>query len=392
MADISEESGKRIEAQAYDHKRAKPLETKHTNMVQQPKPTSTAWKIWKQFIHKLLRHRQTTWKRTLGRWVVPSDEIRRLYTYYRTETELFKREKGKIKKWNIIAGSTFMSKQFQSYNTEKIPRSAIPCVICLTENIYTEYQQVVIEESQEKEARWIAEKIIAVTDASVIEGKGTWAYFIADINGNIIEEMSDYKREHLISSFRAEMFGVKNVLKGLQNSQEETNIRIYCDNEAVIKAIQKLKRKEVSYQDSDSDILYECKHLISQNMTFHHVKGHQSEEESNTFPIEVNLNIRADKAAKNMHSLKENNFKQENYYAIRTTYKDETITSYPVKTIRSKVQINQSEAYLQKKFGVHYPDVKWTWYLGAIKDMKRIPISITKMIHNITPPGIHVSS
>ena len=53
MADISEESGKRIEA--YDHKRAKPLKTKHTNMVQQPKPTSTAWKIWKQFIHKLLR-------------------------------------------------------------------------------------------------------------------------------------------------------------------------------------------------------------------------------------------------------------------------------------------------------------------------------------------------
>ena len=256
MADISEESGKRIEAQAYDHKRAKPLETKHTNMVQQPKPTSTAWKIWKQFIHKLLRHRQTTWKRTLGRWVVPSDEIRRLYTYYRTETELFKREKGKIKKWNIIAGSTFMSKQFQSYNTEKIPRSAIPCVFSLTENIYTEYQQVVVEESQEKEARWIAEEIIAVTDASVIEGKGTWAYFIADINGNIMEEMSDNIREHPISSFRAEMIGVKNVLKGLQNSQEETNIRIYCDNEAVIKAIQKLKRKEVSYQDSDSDIIY----------------------------------------------------------------------------------------------------------------------------------------
>ena len=201
MADISEESGKRIETQAYDHRRAKPLETKHTNMVQQPKPTSTAWKIWKQFIHKLLRHRQTTWKRTLGRWVVPSDEIRRLYTYYRTETELFKREKGKIKKWNIIAGSTFMSKQFQSYNTEKIPRSAIPCVISLTENIYTEYQQVVVEESQEKEARWIAEEIIAVTDASVIEGKGTWAYFIADINGNIMEEMSDNIREHPISSF-----------------------------------------------------------------------------------------------------------------------------------------------------------------------------------------------
>ena len=151
---------------------------------------------------------------------------------------------------------------------------------------------------------------------------------------------------------------MKNVLKSLQISKEEINIRIYCDNEVVIKAIQRLKRKKVLYQDSDSDILYECKHLISKNMTFHHVKGHQNDEENNTFPIEVNLNIRVDKAAKYMHSLENNNFKQENHYAIQTTYKDETYTSYPVKTIRNKTQVNQSEKYFQLKFGVHYPNVK----------------------------------
>ena len=93
--------------------------------------------------------------------------------------------------------------EFQSYNAESIPRSSIPCITSLTENIYTLYQQVVVEESPETEARWMVEAIIADTDASVIEGKGTWAYFIADLNGNIIEEMSDNIREHPISSFRA---------------------------------------------------------------------------------------------------------------------------------------------------------------------------------------------
>ena len=61
-----------------------------------------------------------------------------------------------------------MLKQFQSYNAEKMSRSAISCVTSLTQNIYTAYQQVVVEESQEKEARWMVEEKIAVTDASVI--------------------------------------------------------------------------------------------------------------------------------------------------------------------------------------------------------------------------------
>ena len=63
-------------------------------------------------IRKILRYKMTAWKQELGQWIISSNARSTEYIFYRTEKELYKKEQGSLKKWNIVPGSTFLVRSF----------------------------------------------------------------------------------------------------------------------------------------------------------------------------------------------------------------------------------------------------------------------------------------
>jgi hypothetical protein len=105
----------------------------------------------------------------LGRWTVPSDQIRQKYNAYWNTTKVYKREGHGITRYKHNMSSITCKVD----QVDNIPADAFPCVITLRNEIISDISENCIEQTICEHKPYVDEGIIAVTDASVIGERGT---------------------------------------------------------------------------------------------------------------------------------------------------------------------------------------------------------------------------
>jgi hypothetical protein len=118
-------------------------------------------------------------KAPLGRWIVPSDQIRQKYNAYWNTTEVYKREDHGITRYKHNMSSITCKVD----QVDNIPVDAFPCVITLRNEIITDFSDNFSEQTICEHKPYVYEGIIAVTDASVIGERGTWEAIVTTRNG-----------------------------------------------------------------------------------------------------------------------------------------------------------------------------------------------------------------
>jgi ribonuclease HI len=228
------------------------------------------------------------------------------------------------------------------------------------------------------------EQIIIVSDASVIQGRATWSFIIADLNGNMIAEKTAKVRGEGISSFRAELSGVYAALQECKKINPDTLIKVFCDNKSVIARLTTIQTRKPSTMWSDYDLLQGCYKLLTRKFVFEHVRGHQDTISSNNnLTLQAKLNILMDKRAALAHS--DPIILTEETTTSTIEINGKILTGRLTGSLRHEINTQRIETYYKRKFGPFYEEVLWDVFFMALSKFKRIPVGIHKMIHNISP-------
>jgi hypothetical protein len=388
IADITNEQGTHILPTATRKIRALQMVSEKTPTVIQTKPSKDAWKLWNNFTEYITVPKQLRLKKALGKWIVNRSQIRRKYLYYRTEDTIFHTKNDEILCWkeHSIKNWNPTRKQY-SQTAIQIPESAIPCLTSYLGWAYTKYER---QSNNTQEAQVLHHPIegTIVSDASVLQGKATWAFILRTPGSEDIAK-SGKIHEKGISSYRAELYGASKAIQETKKYTIGTKWKYYCDNQSVVNILNKIRENKVGYQESDSDILMTCQENMPINIQIQHVKGHQANEESDNLPTEVNLNIRADKLANQQQTSIPSTQEPEDH-TVYTLMKGRTITSKPIATMRYKIAKTRLKNYMKEKLKGHEEKVEWKVFEASIEKFKRLPTSLIKLIHNVTPTQAHM--
>ena len=77
--------------------------------------------------------------------------------------------------------------------------------------------------------------ITAVTDASVIQGQGTWSAILVDKDERTLQQKRGKLQGENLTSFRAELDGCRAAIEMLKEYPNAQDVKLYCGNLAVIK-------------------------------------------------------------------------------------------------------------------------------------------------------------
>ena len=388
IADITNEQGTHIISTATRRINAIQMESEITPTIHQPKPSKDPWKLWNKFIEYITLSKQLRLKTILGKWIVNKSQIRRKYYYYRTEDTIYHIREDEIFYWTERSANNWKDAMDKySKTTTTIPENAIPCLTSYLGWAYTRYEMKPRNNVDENVLHQSVEGII-VSDASVIQGEATWAFILTTPGSDDISKSGKIK-EKGISSYRAELYGASKAMQETKKYTPETKWKYYCDNQSVISTLNKIRNTKVEYQESDSDILMVCQENMPQNIIIRHVKGHQASEESDDLPVEVNLNIRADKIATQQQNEKPIHQEPEDHI-ITTVMKNLIIPSRPITIMRKMIATERLKIHMERKFNGNESKVNWKSMEASIASFKRLPIGITKLIHNATPTQAHM--
>jgi hypothetical protein len=114
--------------------------------------------------------------------------------------------------------------------------------------------------------------------------------------GRTITSHASKIEELEISSYRAEAYGILDVIELIHHFQDQVEEWIlFCDNEALINQL-KLSQEidEIPSKWNNCNIISIIKEKVIAGGSFHHVKGHQELTKENKNRIEVRLNILVD--------------------------------------------------------------------------------------------------
>jgi hypothetical protein len=143
-------------------------------MCVQRAPQAFKTRFWHKFLSYITIPKRRKLKAPLRRWTVPSDQIRQKYNAYWNTTEVYKREGHGITRFkNNMAAITQ-----NIYQVNNILVDAFPCEITLRNEIISDISDIFIEHTVCGFTPNVDEGIIAVTDASVIGERGTWAAIV----------------------------------------------------------------------------------------------------------------------------------------------------------------------------------------------------------------------
>jgi hypothetical protein len=132
---------------------------------------------------------------------------------------------------------TFITHKHEQVNN--IPADSFPCVITFRNQIISDISDKFSDLSVFEYKLYTDEGIIAVTDASVIGKRGTWAASVTTRNGKELCRDQGVLTSRNLSSYWEELQGCKGALQLLNKFNKDTPRVLLCDN---LSAIQSLKK------------------------------------------------------------------------------------------------------------------------------------------------------
>jgi ribonuclease HI len=212
----------------------------------------------------------------LGHWIIDSDQIRAIFKYYRTQDRIY--TENQLNEYPIMRES--IVKSYCKQSTSSIPPYANPCFVSSSGTIYTAFKQKSVTRPIQT-TLVSTERIIIVSDASLIQGRATWSFVIADLNGKMIAENTAKVQGEEILSFRAELSGVYAALQESRKTNPGALIKAFCDSKSVIARLTTIQTRNPSTMWSDYNLLQGCYKLLTKKFVFEHVRGHQDTISSN---------------------------------------------------------------------------------------------------------------
>jgi hypothetical protein len=140
---------------------------------------------------------------------------------------------------------------------DNIPVKAFPCVITFRNEIISDISDNFIEQNVCEYKLYVDEGIIAVTEASVIGERDTWAEIVTTKKGKELYRDQGIMSSPNLSSYRAELQGCKGALLLLNKFYKDTPRVLLCDNMSAIQSLNKLRNHLPNVNQSDYDILLE---------------------------------------------------------------------------------------------------------------------------------------
>jgi hypothetical protein len=123
----------------------------------------------------------------------------------------------------------------------EIPVNAFLCVINFRNQIFSNISDKFSVLSVSEDNTCIEEGIIAVTVASVIRERGTWAAIVTTRNGKELCRDQGVLTSRNLSSYRAELQGYKGALQLLNKFNKDTPQVLLCDNLSEIQSLNKIR-------------------------------------------------------------------------------------------------------------------------------------------------------
>jgi hypothetical protein len=136
-------------------------------------------RFWNKFLSYITIPKRQELKAPLGRWTVPSDQIRQKYKAYWNSMDVYQRkEHGIIRYKHNMASITHKVEK-----VDNIPVNAFPCVIVFRNKIISDILDNFTDVSVYEHKTYVDEGIIAVTDTSVMGERGTLAAIVTTRSG-----------------------------------------------------------------------------------------------------------------------------------------------------------------------------------------------------------------
>jgi hypothetical protein len=166
----------------------------------------------------------------MGRWTVPSDQIRQKYEAYWNSTDIYQREEHGITRYkhNMTSITHKLDK------VDNIPVDTSPCVITFRNEIISDNLDNFTDLSVYEHKPYVDEGIIAVTDASVIGERGTWEAIVTKRNGKELCRDQGVLTSQNLSSYQAESQRCKGELLLIKKFNKDTLRVPFCDNLSAI--------------------------------------------------------------------------------------------------------------------------------------------------------------
>jgi hypothetical protein len=174
---------------------------KNDSMCLQQAPQAFKIRFWYKFLSHITIPKRKKLKPPLGRWIVPSYQIGPKYNAYWNTTKVYKREDHGITRYKHNMSSITCKVN----QVDNIPVCAFPFIITLGNEIISDISDNFSEQTICEHKPYVDEGIIAVTDASVIGERGTWAAIVTTRNGKELCGDQGLMICPYLSSYRAEI-------------------------------------------------------------------------------------------------------------------------------------------------------------------------------------------
>jgi hypothetical protein len=263
IADLTDASGKYVASEMYQIKRN--TSNKSDSICVQWASQVFKTRFWYKILSYVTILKRQKLKAPLGRWTVPSDQMRQKYKVYWNSTEVYKREEHGITRYkhNMTTITHKLDK------VDNIPVNAFPCVITFRNEIISDISDNFTEKTVYEHKPYVDEGIIP--DASVIGKRGTWTAIVTARNEKELCRDQGIMTSRNLSSYRAELQGCKGSLLLLNKFNKGTPQELICDNLSAIKSLNKLRNHFPNVNQSNYNILLEIKQLIQPTIIFQHV-------------------------------------------------------------------------------------------------------------------------
>lgn len=206
--------------------------------------------------------------------------------------------------------------------------------------------------------------VLLVSDASVRYDEGTFAWIATNEHNSRVQATGSVHGEGL-TSYRAEALGILHGILAVHhlrvNKKHSITMEIVCDNEAVLKMINKFLHSSTVllkvHNISDSDVMMEIKQvLVSEHTTIitRHVKGHADRSTNVELTLLEKLNIECDKRAASRYNTEIHNTvvqeKANSGNKVQVHKDKQVVNSNVARKIQEWASGNRLEEYTSQRF------------------------------------------